>query len=707
LIDKQFNVTRRIYVKEYTVDKIRNIGLVSHGSVGKTSLAEAMLYSAGETNRLGTIDDGTTVSDYSPDEIERKISISTSMLHLNWKNHKINMLDTPGYSDFIGEVIGALQVCDTAVILLNGVAGIEVGTETVYRLAEKKQIPRVFFVNRLDKEHADFNKVFEMTKDRFGNAVVALQFPVNEGEAFDSVVDVVRMKMLKFEKNKSGKFTEEPIPNNLANHAAELRNTLMETISENDEELLDIYCDVGELSDEQLRTGLRNQIVAGNIFPVICGTATANMGVYQLLDLIVNGCSSPADRPKPEGVKPGTSATVARDVSVDASLSALVFKTISEPHVGELSFFRVFSGVMKTGNEVLNSSKGSTEKIGQIYLMNGKNRKEIGQLNVGDIGAIVKLKDTSTGDTLCDKGNPIVLPEIKFPEPVIRIAVEPKAKGDEEKISSGLHTIQDEDPTFKVVVDPELKQIIIHGQGELHLDIIIKRLKEKYGVDVNTVEPKIPYRETIRGVAEGAHKYKKQSGGRGQYGDVSLKLEPLPRGEGYEFVDAIVGGVIPNKYIPAVEKGIKEAMAGGIMAGYPVIDVKVTLFYGSYHSVDSSDMAFKIAGSMCFKKVFKESKPVLLEPIYDVEVQVPEDFMGDVMGDISSRRGKILGMDAEGPFQVIKAKVPLAELYKYSTTLRSLTQGRGVHRRKFSHYEEVPKEIADKIIAQAEAEKEG
>jgi elongation factor G len=693
-------------VKDYTVDKIRNVGLVAHGGVGKTSLAEAMLFSAGETSRLGTIDDGTTVSDYSSDEIERKISISSSVLHLSWKNHKINIVDTPGYSDFVGEVIAALQVCDAAIILLNGVAGIEVGTETAFRLAEQKKMPRLFFVNRMDKEHADFDKVLEMTQKRFGSGVVALQFPVNAGEGFDSVVDVVKMKMLKFEKNKSGKFTEEPIPEDLADQAADYRNSLMETVSENDEELLNIFCDVGELTDEQLKKGLRNEIVNGNILPVVCGAATENMGVHQLLDLIVSGGPSPLDRPKVEGVKPKTTETITREISTDAPLSALVFKTVSEPHVGELLFFRVFSGSVKTGSEVLNSSKGVTEKIGQIYFMNGKARKEIGQVNVGDFGAFVKLKETSTGDTLCDKANPILLPEIKFPEPVIRIAVVPKAKGDEEKISTGLHTIQDEDPTFKVVIDPELKQIIVHGQGELHLDIIIKRLKDKYGVDVDIVEPKIPYRETIKGKAEGAHKYKKQSGGRGQYGDVSLRIEPLPRGEGYEFVDAIVGGVIPGKYIPAVEKGIKEALTGGVIAGYPVVDVKVTLYYGSYHTVDSSDMAFKIAGSMCFKKIFKEAKPILLEPIYDIEVQVPEEYMGDVMGDISSRRGKIQGMEAEGPFQIIKAKVPLAELHRYSTTLRSLTQGRGVHRRKFSHYEEVPKEAADKIIAQAEVEKE-
>jgi len=693
-------------VKEYTVDKIRNVGLFSHGGVGKTSLAEAMLFSAGETNRLGTIEDGTTVSDYSSDEIERKISISLSLLHLQWKNHKLNVLDTPGYSDFIGEVISAVQVCDAAVILLNAVAGVEVGTETVFQLADEKKLARLFFVNRLDKEHADFDKVMDMLKKRFGNGVVALQFPVNPGEGFDSIVDLVKMKLLRFDPNKSGKYSEEPIPGHLVDKATQMRSALMETISENDEELLNIFCDVGELTEDQLKTGLRNEVIKGNIFPVMCGAATSNIGVTPMMDLIVSSYPSPLDRPKIEGTKPKSDEKVTREPSPDAPLTALVFKTVSEPHVGELSFFRVFSGTIRTGNEVLNATKGVIEKIGQIYFMNGKSRKEIGQVLVGDFGAIVKLKETSTGDTLCDKNNPILLPAIQFPEPVIRVAVVPKAKGDEEKISAGLHTIQDTDPTFKVEVNPELKQIIVHGQGELHLDIIIKRLKEKYGVDVDIVEPKIPYRETIKGKAEGSHKHKKQSGGRGQYGDVSLRIEPLPRGQGYEFVDAIVGGVIPGKYIPAVEKGIKEAMANGVIAGYPVVDVKVTLFYGSYHSVDSSDMAFKIAGSMCFKKVFKEAKPVLLEPIYDVEVQIPEEYMGDVMGDISSRRGKIQGMESKAPFQIIKAKIPLAELYKYSTTLRSLTQGRGAHRMKFSHYEEVPKENAEKIIAQYKGEEE-
>lgn len=693
-------------MKEYTADNIRNVGLVSHGGVGKTSLAEAMLFSAGETTRLGSVDEGTTVSDYSQEEIDRKISISASLLQLQWKNHKLNILDTPGYSDFVGEVISSLRVCDAVTILLSAVAGIEVGTETVFALADERKIPRIFFVNRMDKEHANFQRVLDMLKKRFGNAVTALQFPVNEGEAFDSVIDIVKMKMIKFEKNKSGKAHEEAIPANLMERAKTMRNALMETVSENDEELLNIFCEVGELTDEQLKAGLRKQVVSCNIFPVVCGAATANLGVHQLLDLIINYCPSPLDRPKAQGVKPNTSEVVTREISPDAPLAALVFKTVSEPHIGELSFFRVFSGSMKSGSEVLNATKGASEKIGQLYQMNGKNRKEIGVVTVGDLGAIVKLRDTSTGDTLCDKSNPIQLPKIEFPEPVISVAIEPKAKGDEEKISTGLHTIQDVDATFRVFSDPELKQTIISGQGEMHLDIIVRRLKEKYGVDVNVVEPKIPYRETIRATAEGSHRHKKQSGGRGQFGDVSLRLEPLPRGGNYEFVDAIVGGVIPGKYIPAVEKGIKEAMANGVIAGYPVVDVKVTLFYGSYHPVDSSDMAFKIAGSMCFKKVFKECKPVLLEPIYDVEVQIPEEYMGDVMGDISGRRGKIQGMDSQGAFQIIKAKVPQAELYKYSTTLRSLTQGRGAYRQKFSHYEEVPKEVADKIISQYKGEEE-
>jgi len=684
-------------LKDYSVDKIRNIGLVSHGSVGKTSLGEAMLFSAGVTTRIGSIDEGTTVADYNTDEINRKISISSSLLNLDWKSHKINIVDMPGYTDFIGEVKGSLRAVDTAVILLSAQSGVEVGTELAFQIAKEYKLPRLFYITRLDKEHANFEKSLESAKANFGNSLA--------GENFNQIVDIIKMKLLTFSTDLSGKYTESDIPADLKAKAEKYHAALMETISENDESLLNIYCDVGELTHEQIMTGLRKQILEGSIFPVLCGSATKNIGVHSLMNFIIDALPDPSQRPPVVGVKPGTATAVTREPKADAPLAALVFKTVSEAHVGELTFFRIFSGSIRSGMEVLNANKKDTEKIGQIFAMNGKDRSEIGQMGVGDIGAFVKLKNTHTGDTLCDKKDPIQLPEIAFPDPVIRVAVKPRTKGDEEKVSTGLSVLHDEDPSFNVSIDSELKQIIVSGQGELHLDIVIKRLKEKFGVDVDLKEPKIPYRETIKGSAEGEYKHKKQSGGRGQYGHVHLRVEPLERGSGFEFVDAIVGGVIPGKYIPAVEKGVREVMEEGIIAGHKVVDVRVTLFFGSFHTVDSSDMAFKIAGSMCFKKVFMESKPILLEPIYDIEVQVPEEYMGDVMGDLSSRRGKIQGMEAEGSLQIIRAKAPLAELYKYSTALRSMTQGRGLHRRKLSHYEEVPHDVMEKIIADAQEEK--
>jgi len=692
-------------VREYKVEDIRNVGFISHGSAGKTSLAEAVLFTAGQINRLGRVEEGTTVSDYNADEIERKISIMASLLYCDWRNKKINLIDTPGYMDFLGEVKGALRVVDAAVVLLSALSGVEVGTEQVWSFAEEEGIPRLFFVNQLDKEHADFDKAMQMAKERFGDQVLPIQFPLNQGPNFDSVVDLLKMKVLKFQKDKSGKYTLEDIPDDVKSKAEEYREKLVEAAAESDDELLELYLDKGELSEEEIKRGLRKGIIGRNIFPLLCGSAVNNIGVSPLLDLMVDFFPSPADMPPVKGFKPKTNEEEERKPDVTQPFSALVFKTISEPHVGEFSLLRVYSGVLRSGDDVLNSNRGVSERIGQLYLLNGKTRREIGYINAGDIGAVVKLKDTHTGDTLCDKRNPILLRGIEFPPPVIRVAIEPKSKGDEEKISNGLSSLHEEDPSFVVDVDSELRQTVISGQGELHLNILVKRLKDKFGVDVNVVEPKIPYRETLRGVAEVQGKYKKQTGGRGQYGDVWLKIEPLPRGSGFQFVDAIVGGVVPSKYIPAVEKGVVEAMKEGVIAGYPVVDVKVTLYDGSYHPVDSSDIAFKIAGSMAFKKGFKEADPFLLEPIYDVEVLVPEEYMGDVMGDLSSRRGKILGIEDQGPFKLIKAKVPLAELYKYSTALRSLTAGRGMHRRKFSHYEEVPREISEKIIAQAQEER--
>jgi elongation factor G len=692
-------------VKDYLSVNIRNCAIIGHATVGKTTLSEAMLFTAGETNRLGKVDDGSTTSDYNADEIARKISISSSLLHCAWKNCKLNILDAPGYSDFIGEVIGSLRVAELGVVVLNAVAGVEVGTESVWKIAQSYKDARMLFVNRLDKEHADFRKCVESAQARFGNGVAPVHIPINAGENFDSFIDVLKMVLVKYEKDGSGKHTTSDIPEQFKAQAQQAHEKLVELAAESDDTLIEKFFEQGELSSEEVKQGLKAGVVKQTIFPVLCGAAAKNIGAHQLLDFIAEYGPSPQDREAEIAKRPKSDEPVKIECREDGHLAALVFKTVSEAHVGELSFFKIMSGKLSSGVEVLNSTRHVTEKIGQIYLMNGKNRKEIGVLNAGDIAATVKLRDTHTGDTLCDKRDPVVLAGIEFPEPVIRVAIEPKSKGDEEKISAGLHTLHEQDPTFVSAYDAELRQTIISGQGEVHLDIIVKRLKDRFGVEVNLTEPRIPYRETIRGRAEAQGKYKKQSGGRGQYGDCWLKLEPLPRGAGFEFEDAIVGGVIPGKYIPAVEKGVREALEEGVVAGYRVTDVKVTVFDGSYHDVDSSEMAFKIAGSMGFKKAFQEAKPVLLEPIYEVEVTVPEEFMGDVMGDLSSRRGKISGMEAEGPFQVIKAKVPLAELYRYSTSLRSLTQGRGSHRRKFSHYEEVPHEVAQKIIAAAQEEK--
>jgi elongation factor G len=690
-------------VKEYGIGELRNVGLVAHGGAGKTSLAEAMLYNAGATNRLGKVDDGTTISDYGQDEVERKISISASLLHLDWRGQKINLIDMPGYADFVGEVIGGLRVCETALIPVSAVAGLEVGTESVWGWAERYGCARAFFVNKIEKEHASFEPVLKALQERFGLKAVPVQVPIGEGLDFKGIVDLIMMKAYQFGGDKP---KEMEIPGESKDRFKELKEKLVEVVAESDDALLEKFFEAGSLSEKEIREGLKKGIAKGEIFPVFCGSATGNAGVSLLLDAIVDYFPSPADVKVTEGNTPGSGEAVPLRPEPGSPACAFVFKTISEPHVGELSLFRVYSGKVQTGLDLLNPRSGTSERIGQIYTLNGRERHEIGTVGCGDIAAAVKLKDTHTGDTLADKSRPVVLPPIDFPKPVINLAIRPKAKGDEDKISSGFAKLHDEDPTFSMAVDGELKQTIIHGQGELHLEVIIDRLKRKFGAEVELEKPGIPYRETITASAEVQGKYKRQSGGRGQYGDCWLRLEPLPRGSGFEFVDAIVGGVIPSKFVPAVEKGIVEAMGSGELAGYRVVDLKVTCYDGSHHSVDSSDLAFKIAGSMGFKSGFAKARPVLLEPIYNVEVMVPDDFTGDVVGDLSSRRGRIMGMDPRSGHQVIRAQVPLAELYKYSTSLRSLTQGRGAHTREFSHYEEVPKEIADKIVAETKGAKE-
>jgi elongation factor G len=692
-------------LKDLKTDQLRNVAIVAHAGAGKTMLAEAMLFNMGVINRMGTVDQGSTVSDYSDDEIERQISISSSLLHGEWNNHKLNVIDTPGYSDFFGEVVGSMHAVDSAIIVVSASGGVEVGTEMAWQVADRRNLPRFIAVNKLDKENLDFDALLNSMVEHLGHKVVLAQFPVNIGPDFDSVIDLIRMKKITFEKGGSGNVSESDIPADLREKADELHLKLIEAVAESDESLMEHYFEAGELTEDEFRGGLRRAILHHEVYPVICVAGEANIGVRRLLDVVVNFMPSPADMPVEKGTD-DSGKEVTRENNITESMSSLIFKTTAEAHMGELSFIRVFSGAVKSGDDVTNTTQDKSERIGQIFSLNGKNKENMDRLIAGDIGTLVKLKGTHTGDTLCDKSKHIKFPKIDFPQPKIRTAIVPKAKGDEEKIGVGLHQLHEVDPTFISQFDPELRQTIISGQGELHLAIILKRLKQRYNVEVDEEAPRIPYRETIKGKAEAQGKYKKQSGGRGQYGDCHLRIEPMTRGEQFEFVDAIVGGVIPGKFVPAVEKGVIERMGKGVIAGYPVVDVKVTVFDGSYHNVDSSEMAFKVAASMGFVKAFNDAKPVLLEPLYTITVRVPEEYMGDVMGDISGRRGKIMGMEADGHFQVIKALVPLAELYKYSTSLRSMTQGRGIHSRDFSHYEEVPSDVAAKIIEQAKKEKE-
>ncbi|MFO7445681.1 MAG: elongation factor G [Ignavibacteriaceae bacterium] len=686
-------------MKEYGAEAIRNIAFIGHGGSGKTSLSEILLYTAGEINRIGTISEGNTVSDYSPNEIEKQISISTSLLHLEWNNTKLNILDTPGYTDFIGEVKASMKVCDTAVMVLKSAEGVEVGSETTGRFVNEFGLPSAIIINKIENEHSRFEDTLAQAKDRLTSGAVVVTFPALEGPAFDTVIDVIKMKAFTYGAPGSRKVTEAEIPADLKAKAEKYRTELIEKVAETTEELMNKYFEEGTLSEGDFNTGVTLALIKRNLSPVFAISGTKAVGINNFLDFAATYFPSPVDRGGEEAAFKDKNDKVLVKPDAKGEPVMFIFKTISEQHVGELSLFKVYSGTVQAGMDLINEANGKGERLSQLSILNGHTRKDASKISAGDLGAVVKLKDTHTNNTLASKNFPVIISPIEFPEPVIRGAILPKAKGDEDKIASGLHTLHEEDPSFNVKFDPELSQTIISGQGELQLSLAVKRLKERYGVEVDLVEPKIPYRETIKGKADDVEfKHKKQSGGRGQYGHVHFKMQPLPRGKGFEFEDAIVGGVVPGRFIPAVEKGIQESMIKGPLSGNQVVDVKVTLFDGTYHAVDSDEMSFKLAASQCFKKGFLECKPCLLEPIYEVEVTVPEEYMGDVMGDISSRRGKILGMDTDGHFQIIKAHVPLAELYKYSSQLRSLTQGRGVHKRKFAFYEEVPKEVENKIV---------
>jgi elongation factor G len=641
-------------------------------------------------------------------EISRQISINSTVLNTEIDGYKLNLIDTPGYTDFTGSVKSSMRIMDTALIVVNASEGVEVGTEIAVGYAKEYGIEICFVVNKLDYEKADFDNTLAQLREFYGNHVAELQFPVNQGTGFDSIVDILKMKLFKFSKDGKGDYTEHEIPAELLDKAKQLHQELIEIVAEEDEELMSKFFDEGgTLTEEELIEGLSREIKAKKILPVFCAAGSSSIGVKPITEFICKYCPSPLDAEPFMAKKTGSDEYVEVEPKPNGEPVIFIFKTLSEPHVGEMSFFRVLSGKVSAGVDLTNRNRNKFERLTQIFQMNGKNRKELPAAVIGDIGAVVKLKDTHVNNTLSGKGLDITIDPIVFPEPLIEQALTSKQKGDEDKIASGLSHLHEEDPTFLFHFDPELGQTIISGQGELHLAIIINRLKEKYGVEVNVIQPKIPFRETIKSKVESVeYKHKKQSGGHGQYGHVFLRLEPQKRGVGFEFANEVVGGAIPTKFIPAVEKGVTEALIKGPVAHYPVVDVKVTVHFGSYHDVDSSEMAFKIAGAQAFKKGFLDAKPVLLEPIYEIEVTVPETFMGDVMGDISSRRGKISGMDNNGKMQVIKAKVPLSELHDYATKLRSITQGRGVFKRRFSHYEEVPKEVESKVVAEAQKEKE-
>ncbi len=690
-------------MKEYLADQIRNIALVGHGGSGKTSLAESLLFSAKAVSRLGKVDDGSTASDYTEEEIRRRISISGVFLHCEYKSYKINILDLPGYSDFAGEVVSGMRVVDTALLVVDGFGGPESGSEYAFDLAEKYHSPLAVVINKIEKEHVKYDDVLAKVQDLLSPRALPVQIPIGEALTFKGFIDVLKMKGYEFAAD--GSINEIPIPGDMEAKCKVAKDKLTEAAAEADDALLEKFFEAGELSPDEIKMGLKKAISKRLLFPVFVTSATTNKGALPLLDFAIQFFSSPADTTEFSAMK--GDKVVSLKTGDSQPVCAFVFKTIAERHVGELNLFRIYSGVIHVGDEVFNSTRNSSEKIGQIFALRGKERVDMSSVHAGDIGALVKLKDTHTGDTLCDRKEAVQIPPAEFPAPTIDFAIHTTSKGDEEKMATGLATLRTEDPTFVVEVNPELKQTILHGQGELHLDVIIKKLKNAYGIDVELEQPKIPYRETISKKTEIQHRYKKQSGGRGQYGDVSIRIEPLPRGKGFEFVDAITGGAIPAKFVPSVEKGVIESMIEGALSGNQVVDLRVTLFYGSYHTVDSSDMAFKIAGSIAFKNGFLECGPVLLEPIYDLEITVPDANTGDVMGDMSSRRGKIMGMEPAGKYQRVKAQAPLAELFKYSTSLRSMTGGRGRHSQKFSHYDPVPKEYAEKVMAAYQATRKG
>lgn len=687
-------------MKDLKTKNLRNVGFVGHSGSGKTTLAEAILYYTKASDRLGKIEEENTVCDFDPEEKKRKISISTAIAPCEYDNTKINIVDMPGYFDFVGETIEGLKAVDTVIIAVSGVSGIQVGTEKAWDYVNENKMPRSFYVNKLDRENSNFDKVLTSLKDKFGISVVPIQYPIGMEDGFIGVVNVISRRARIFNA-KTNKMEPGDVPPDLLDKVDECKNMIMEAVAETDEKLLDKYFSEGQLSDEEIYTGLIKGSINGDIAPVMCGSALLGIGVETLLEDIVECFPSPLDVEGKKAVSADNNTEKIIKFEEDAPASAFVFKTIADPFVGKLSLFRVISGKIKSDALIYNSNKDKQEKIGTLYILRGKSQIPVNEITTGDIGAVSKLQFTSTGDTLCDINHKIIFEKVDFPEPSLSRAVLPKSKNDEDKISNGLNKLLEEDPTFKVYRDLENAATIICGTGETHLEVIANKLKTKFGADVSLELPRVPYRETIKKSADVQGKHKKQSGGHGQYGDVKILFEHRNDGDELEFVDKVVGGVVPRQYIPAVEKGLRECIQHGVLAGYPVIRLRATLHDGSYHPVDSSEMAFKVAASLAYKKGLVDAQSVLLEPVMHVEVIVPEDYMGDVIGDINKKRGRVLGMEQDGKNERVIAEVPQAEMFKYATDLRSMTQARGSFTMKFERYEEVPPTESEKIIEKA------
>lgn len=686
--------------RTFSLNKVRNIGIMAHIDAGKTTTTERILFYTGKVHRMGEVHDGAATMDWMVQEQERGITITSAATTCEWNGHNINIIDTPGHVDFTVEVERSLRVLDGAVAVFCSVGGVEPQSETVWRQADKYGVPRIAFINKMDRIGADFYRGVEMIRTRLGANPVPIQLPIGSEDKYIGLIDLVTQKAIFYTDDLGTRSTESEIPEEMVQLVADYRTKLVEAVAELDENLMMKYLEGEEISEEELRMGIRKGTLEIKFTPVLCGSAFKNKGVQMLLDAVVDYMPSPLDLPPVTGTVPGDTEEIIRTASDEEPFSALAFKIMADPFVGKLAFFRVYSGTLKSGSYVLNSTKNKRERVGRILRMHANHREDIDMVYAGDIAAVVGLKDTTTGDTLCDEKIPVILESMEFPDPVIDIAIEPKTKADQDKLGLSLSRLAEEDPTFRVRTDHETGQTIISGMGELHLEIIVDRLLREFKVEANVGKPQVAYRETIRSAVKVEGKFVRQSGGRGQYGHVWLELQPLEPGAGFQFENKIVGGVVPREYIAPVEAGVKEAMQTGVLAGYPMVDIKAIIFDGSYHEVDSSEMAFKIAGSMALKDGSKKANPVLLEPIMKVEITTPEEYMGDIMGDFNARRGRIEGMESRAGAQVIRGHVPLSEMFGYATTIRSISQGRASYSMHFSHYDEVPRNIAETIMSQ-------